>query len=297
MFHNPINMLSAVLRYAVVSSLALLILELAAAPGRAQAVQPDIVFQHQTTGQVVDWLMNGTTLVNYARMTDPGSVNWKIVGTGDFDGDGKPDLLFQNQQTGQLVYWVMNETVFMRWGYISPAIPGALNWKVVAVADLSGDGKPDILFQSQTNGDLVYWIMNGTSIVRYGFLPNPGSIAWKVVGMGDLTGDGKADILFQNQQTGVLAYWQMNGSAYVTYGILPDPGSPLWRAVAVADLDGDSKADILFQHQTTGKLAYWAMNRTSLSSVGFIAPSNPGANWSAAVVWPAQSGSASGSIQ
>jgi hypothetical protein len=33
-----------------------------------------------------------------------------LVGTGDFNGDGKADLLFQNTSTGTPVVWTMNGT-------------------------------------------------------------------------------------------------------------------------------------------------------------------------------------------
>ena len=66
--------------------------------------KPDILWQHQTTGALSVWLMNGTSLASLATVT-PGVVsdtNWKIVGIGDFNGDGKPDILWQHQTTGAL---------------------------------------------------------------------------------------------------------------------------------------------------------------------------------------------------
>jgi thermitase len=33
------------------------------------------------------------------------------------------------------------------------------DWKAVAYADLNADGKPDIILQNQSNGDLYYWLM------------------------------------------------------------------------------------------------------------------------------------------
>ncbi|WP_428538646.1 beta strand repeat-containing protein [Rhodopila sp.] len=73
----------------------------------------DILFQNQD-GSVAIWEMNGTEItkagdvgVNGAAV-DPGS-NWHIVGTGDFNNDGKTDIVFRDD-TGAVVTWEMNGT-------------------------------------------------------------------------------------------------------------------------------------------------------------------------------------------
>ena len=56
--------------------------------------------------------MNGVTLQSSGYLYNGHAVdtNWKIVGTGDLNADGKTDLVWQNQSTGQLYYWLMNGT-------------------------------------------------------------------------------------------------------------------------------------------------------------------------------------------
>jgi hypothetical protein len=51
------------------------------------------------------------------------------------------------------------------------------------VDDFNADGKPDILWQNQTSGDLYVWFMDGTSLTTGSFL-SPSRVAdvnWKIV--------------------------------------------------------------------------------------------------------------------
>ena len=53
--------------------------------------------------------MNGTAHVSGAIL-NPATTDWNIVGTGDFNGDGKRDILWQNNANGQRAVWLMNGT-------------------------------------------------------------------------------------------------------------------------------------------------------------------------------------------
>ena len=125
--------------------------------------------------------MNGENLRTYGFLPDPGSVNWKLVGSADLNRDGRQDLLFQNQATGDLAFWLMNGTTFITYGLLPN--PGSTVWRLTGSDDFNGDGKADLLFQNQVTGDLVYWLMDGATITNINYLnpSNPGSPNWTVV--------------------------------------------------------------------------------------------------------------------
>src|SRR5689334_12155135 len=56
---------------------------------------------------VVVWQMNGATVSSSGTA---GTLNnaWGIVGTGDFDGDGKANILFRNADDATTAIWNMN---------------------------------------------------------------------------------------------------------------------------------------------------------------------------------------------
>jgi hypothetical protein len=66
----------------------------------------DILWQNTTSGDVAIWLMNGQVAHAAGVGNVPRSV-WKIVGTGDFNGDGKSDILWQDT-SGNVAIWLMN---------------------------------------------------------------------------------------------------------------------------------------------------------------------------------------------
>jgi hypothetical protein len=53
--------------------------------------------------------MNGTNVISEANVGANPGPSWKLIGTGDFNGDGKSDLLWQNTD-GQPAIWEMNGT-------------------------------------------------------------------------------------------------------------------------------------------------------------------------------------------
>jgi hypothetical protein len=75
--------------------------------------------------------MNGTTELNsvYLR-TIPTNLNWDIVGTGDFNGDGNTDILWRNYSTGENAVWLMNGTTELNSVYLR-TIPTNPNWDIV----------------------------------------------------------------------------------------------------------------------------------------------------------------------
>jgi hypothetical protein len=147
--------------------------------------RPDVLFQHSVTGLLAVWYMNGTTAYGSSAFTPGGPTDpaWKVVSAFDFNGDGKPDLLLQNKTTSVLILWYMNGVNLSAASLFSPTGPTDTNWKVAGVADLNGDGKPDLVLQHATTAALFAWYLNGTTVVGgVSFSPAaPSDPSWKIV--------------------------------------------------------------------------------------------------------------------
>jgi hypothetical protein len=141
----------------------------------------DLLFQH-TDGSLAAWYMNGKSLVSaeYLNPSAPSDVNWRVIGVDDLNRDGKFDLVFQQQVTGDLAAWYMNGLSLTSGTLLNPANPGA-GWKAKVVADYSGDGRPDLIFQN--GADLAIWYLDGVNLISGEYLPvQTGDANWSVVG-------------------------------------------------------------------------------------------------------------------
>ena len=75
----------------------------------AESASPKILWQNGSTGERAVWLMNGT---NFSGSVSLGvmATSWNIMGSGDFNGDGKADILWQHT-SGARSIWLMDGTV------------------------------------------------------------------------------------------------------------------------------------------------------------------------------------------
>ncbi len=156
------------------------------------------------------------------------------------------------------------------YGFINAQVATA---RIAKDNDLSGDGKGDIIIQSN-NGTTAGWLMDGLSISTTGSLlvNEPG---WAVTHTADFNGDGKVDILWRNTD-GRIAMWLMSGTTFLSGAGLLE-GNSGWSVTHVADFNGDGKADILYRH-TDGRIALWLMDGTNLISGAGLLDANSG--WS-----------------
>jgi len=196
--------------------------------------KPDILWQHMTEGWLKVWYMNGTTMVSSVplsidRVPD---TTWKVIGVGDFNGDGKPDVVWRNDD-GSIATWLMSGVTVSAITMMTPNKVTDTAWKIAGVADFNGDGKSDLLWRHD-NGTIAVWLMNGTWLATISAFDPPAiDPVWKIASITDTNGDGTADIVWRRDD-GYLAVWYLNGMT-LKQTLLMEPAAVAdltWKIVA-----------------------------------------------------------------
>jgi uncharacterized delta-60 repeat protein len=133
-------------------------------------------------------------------------------------------------------------------------------------ADLTGDGRSDILWRNTATGENYLYPMNGKTILAgEGYLRRVADLNWRIAGAGDFDGDGKSDILWRNAVTGQNYIYFMDGLAIKpTEGFMRTVADLNWQIVGIGDFDGDGKSDILWRNAVTGQNYVYFMDGLSI---------------------------------
>jgi V8-like Glu-specific endopeptidase len=185
----------------------------------------DVLWWHAPTGAVSMWLLDGAAQVLGTQ--DPGwraseATGWKIVGTGDFNGDGNTDIVWWHGGSGEVNPWYLDgRGNVIGNGAFSWRAAASTNWKPVGTGDFNRDGAMDLLWHETVSGQISYWQMDYAGNVQAGptlSWTTAESSGWKIVGTGDYNGDNKIDILWHHPTSGQLSVWYVDGATVTGHG-------------------------------------------------------------------------------
>ena len=206
----------------------------------------DLLFHNEVNGAVVAW-MDGED----ANSTSLGNVDstWNMIGTGDFNGDGKADILWQKNEGNMVIWNDGNDQKVVDAGFAP-----SNEWQIVGIGDFSGDGNADILWRNigSDNGCIGFWGDGADEKWQWNGIVGD---EWAIAGVGDFNGDGKSDILWHDQHHGGVGYWgEGTDQKWVLTGAV---NANEWQILGVGDFDGNGTDDILWQNQIDGTVGMW----------------------------------------
>jgi CSLREA domain-containing protein len=231
----------------------------------------DVVLQQTGGGSsVAVWLMRDTTVIAENVVTTPQPA-WRVVATGDLDGNGKHDLVLRNSSTGSLALWRMDGTTLLNGSVI--ATPGT-DWRVVAARDFTHDGRDDLVVQNDITGAIELWEMNAATVVAAHPLGSPG-VDVHAIAVGSFGGDA---IVMQNSATRAISRWIVSGNSVTSDQTIATPAAD-WKLITAGDFDGDGRGDLALQNDATRSVAVWLLDNAGAAIVTGAVVATPVAGW------------------
>ena len=188
------------------------------------------------------------------------------LSAADLTGSGSLDLVATDADRG--LYWFENDGAGTFTRHVVHLRTNELLERH-AVADVDGDGKPEIVCVDNLNGCLLSFGFDGDprdprswrqSYITEGGIPGAYDVA-----IADLDGDGDLDVAASGWRiSNQFAWFENRGGAWIKHMI--DDDAPEARAVCAADVDGNGRIDLVGTASKRGEVAWYRNPGTSLDS-------------------------------
>jgi VCBS repeat protein/centrosomal CEP192-like protein/FG-GAP repeat protein len=165
----------------------------------------------------------------------------------DVNGDGKLDLVALTPYNGVFIFLGNGDGTFQTpVSYANSCTAGAGSCNALAVADLNGDGKPDVAIAAILGIDILLNNGNGTfGAAAYYASGIGGAVPGGGIAIGDLNGDKKPDVAVTELNIGVIVYLNQGGGTFAAKSSVGDVPVGPTNNIVLADINNDKKLDIV----------------------------------------------------
>jgi hypothetical protein len=186
---------------------------------------------------------------------DSGGFYATYVVIADVNGDGHPDLAVVNNCLSSTDCSAAEVSVFLGDGHGAFHTPSRHNsggwtggwgyYQWAGIADINGDGKPDLLVANNcvancVDGGVTVFLGNGDGTFKPAVVYDAGKSPVLSAALGDVNGDGKLDLVVDAAGRINILFGNGDGT-FKLPAEQPQPGGFL----SLADLNGDGKVDLV----------------------------------------------------
>jgi len=181
------------------------------------------------------------------------------VAIADVNGDGRPDVVAANSASNNVGVLLNAAATPGTFPAAATSYPSGGNFPVaLALGDVNGDGRPDIVVANQTSDNVAVLLNSastpGTFLAATTF--TTGGAGSRMVALGDLNNDGRLDIVVSNingDNLGVLLNSATTPGTFTTTAYASGNGGA--QGVDVGDVNGDGRLDIVVANNSSNTTA------------------------------------------
>jgi hypothetical protein len=214
-----------------------------------------------------------------------GTANAVVI--ADLRNDGKLDLLVADTNCNSCSTSVIAVLLGNGDGTFQPATTygtggtgggeGLFGGESLAVADVNGDGKPDVAVVNSQSNTVAVLLGNGDGTFQPAVTYSTGGSYPDAVAIADLNGDGKLDLVVVNQSEGTAAVLLGNGDGTFQAAVTFSTGGTEPNSVVAADLNGDGRPDLIVANEGSAAVGVLVNSTASGSptTTTLVSSSNP----------------------
>lgn len=236
----------------------------------------DIVSSHTSNGLkiVLNTSVPGTISFGPTLTYNAGGINYLSLAVGDLNGDGKPDFAMTSISLNTLVVLSNHSSI----GSVSVTnegtIPIGAFTSDLAISDIDGDGKNDILASaSGVSSVAIYRNTSSAGIISFAAANNFAiGGGCKKISVNDLDGDGKLDIAAVNSSGSNVSILKNTSSAgNLSFNAFSNFATGLHPySMSCGDINGDNKPDLLIVNYDANTFSI-LKNTSSGANISFAA--------------------------
>ncbi len=197
----------------------------------------------------------------------------RAIAYAPLDKEPGAELLAIESQSGRAKVFTLSETEEDESGrrgrlIFFPLPTGDARGRALALGDLDGDKKADVVVTDPANAQFLVYLQGPTGLVRGQTYPN--LAGGRVVAVADLDGDGSGEVVVLSEQEKQIGRAQFRDGRLTFPAPLPISGDPV--AMDVADLDGDKRPEVLYVTQNEGKSGSYVLRGLKREPSGTFIP-------------------------
>jgi hypothetical protein len=182
--------------------------------------------------------------VNYSTGTTSGCCSG--VAVGDLNSDGKLDIAL-SANDGISILLNTGSGAFGAATYYPSGVSGSATGDGIAIGDLNGDKKPDVVVTNENQGAIIFLNQGSGTFKESGTINGVPMLSTDNVVLADINNDKKLDIILADGGGNVLTFYGKGTGVFTTGPAYPlqTPNFGGNYTVALADFNADGALDLL----------------------------------------------------